>query len=591
MIQMADILEFVRLEQQTQLAERQMLELLTEDTLEERGVILSDLTITDRHKNQIVLACPRNESRLRIGTKVNLLDPKGLERVVGGVITDLRDAGKTLHLQTERDASSLADGPWCVREADTDFSALLLQCLHKLQPGAPGWSFFKLLAGDMDSAPVYRRRTDEAKLESQLQGIFEELDFPLDESQRDAIRRCLQRPKALAIQGPPGTGKTKVLAIVAETLVRLGCRVAVVAPTHQAVNNALSSIRALFPTRSVIKIGDELRRESLDDSIQCKLLRTLESDLGPELRSETIIGITYLSALIHLALRTNSVAPNVLLVDEAGQLPLAQGICAGLTGAGSILMFGDDAQMPPVFATDLDDHPLAVSLFKQFRNVSPQDVRVLDTTYRLNGRICEIVSKTFYGEAGIDLHPSLDAEHRIFRLEPGNGVSAATRQALDVSEPFVWVRHTDITNRQSSPKEAECIAGLVVACMEAGMDSSQIVVVTPFRRQSALIRNRIQEKLPRTMALPIVDTVERVQGLTVELVMISMCASDPEYVSSIARFLFSPNRLNVAISRARSKVVITASDGALSCIPADFNGLLFQSKFKDLLSQAQAMLG
>jgi len=83
--------------------------------------------------------------------------------------------------------------------------------------------------------------------------------------------------------------------------------------------------------------------------------------------------------------------------------------------------------------------------------------------------------------------------------------------------------------------------------------------VTPFRRQAALIRNRRQAQLPAGARLPIIDTVERVQGLTVELVVVSLCASEPNYVASVLPFLCSPNRLNVAISRARTKVVLVAS--------------------------------
>jgi hypothetical protein len=88
----------------------------------------------------------------------------------------------------------------------------------------------------------------------------------------------------------------------------------------------------------------------------------------------------------------------------------------------------------------------------------------------------------------------------------------------------------------------------------------------------------------------IIDVFRLAPVLSVEMVIISRCASDPEYVSNIARFLFSQNRLNVAISRARSKVVITASEGILSCIPTDFNELLFQIKFYNLLKHAQEVL-
>jgi len=158
--------------------------------------------------------------------------------------------------------------------------------------------------------------------------------------------------------------------LVAEALARMGRRTLVLAPTHQAINNALSTIRRCFPGRRTVKIGDELRRESLDEGVDCTLFVDGTRRSGIPVSSDTITGMTFVSALHHLILRKSALAPNVVLIEEAGQLPLAHGICAGLIGAGSILMFGDDLQMPPVFPAAVADDPLAESLFARFRRVS-----------------------------------------------------------------------------------------------------------------------------------------------------------------------------------------------------------------------------
>ena len=80
------------------------------------------------------------------------------------------------------------------------------------------------------------------------------------------------------------------------------------------------------------------------------------------------------------------------------------------------------------------------------------------------------------------------------------------------------------------------------------------------------------------------DTVERVQGLTVDLVIFSLCTTDIEYASEVAAFLFSPNRLNVAVSRARTKVIIIACDQVGNAIPSEYGGLLALNRFKNALS-------
>ena len=126
-------------------------------------------------------------------------------------------------------------------------------------------------------------------------------------------------------------------------------------------------------------VGDPLRRESLDDGIAITTLKQL-----PAGKDAPVVGMTFLSAVFQLVLGVGRLATNVLLLDEAGQLPLAQGALAGLLGAGSLLLFGDDMQMPPVFEGELADEPLAVSVFGQLRRSRPETVMALRTSYRMN---------------------------------------------------------------------------------------------------------------------------------------------------------------------------------------------------------------
>jgi superfamily I DNA and/or RNA helicase len=125
-----------------------------------------------------------------------------------------------------------------------------------------------------------------------------------------------------------------------------------------------------------------------------------------------------------------------------------------------------------------------------------------------------------------------------------------------------------------------------VACLEHGKTARDIAVVTPFRRQAALIRRTLQGLVAADANLPIIDTVERVQGLTVDLIAISMAASEPEFVASVAGFLLSPNRLNVAISRARMKVVIAASPSLLDVVPGEYSAFLGRESMRRVLAQA-----
>ena len=95
------------------------------------------------------------------------------------------------------------------------------------------------------------------------------------------------------------------------------------------------------------------------------------------------------------------------------------------------------------------------------------------------------------------------------------------------------------------------------------MGKDALAVVTPFRRQVKALREEIALALDGA-ELPLIDTVERLQGQDVDLVIISFAVSSPAYFSASRAFLFNPNRLNVMISRAKKKVIVLAS----SCVQA-----------------------
>jgi superfamily I DNA and/or RNA helicase len=97
-----------------------------------------------------------------------------------------------------------------------------------------------------------------------------------------------------------------------------------------------------------------------------------------------------------------------------------------------------------------------------------------------------------------------------------------------------------------------------------------MAVITPFRKQVRLLRAKAKEVLDANET-PLIDTVERLQGQDVNCIFLSFASSDNNYLKGIHDFLFNPNRLNVMISRAKTKVVILGSEK-------------IQSELKEILS-------
>jgi DNA replication ATP-dependent helicase Dna2 len=134
-------------------------------------------------------------------------------------------------------------------------------------------------------------------------------------------------------------------------------------------------------------------------------------------------------------------------------------------------------------------------------------------------------------------------------------------QALAPEAPLVWIEHPTVVCRHVCMEEVDLAHQLIAALLRGGFPAEQIAVLTPFRKQARAIRRRLRaaSDLGQGFAEQIVvDTVERMQGQERELVILSCAANEPSFVRAVAEFLFLPARLNVSITRARSKAIVLA---------------------------------
>jgi len=566
MTEIRDYIEFVEQERRMQEEEQQSNNILSMRALEWLGRAIFQLAINKIVGDTMELKCEMNNSRFRQGDRLIIGHVK--KSSFRGILYEVRDDGRVLILKGTNFPDVEGSSGWYATEDTADLSFSIQTALRKIQPGAPGWTYSQRLLGTrpIPFSPSISRHHE------LLNELIEETGVVLDQSQKNSFMKCVNLPAIYGIQGPPGTGKTLVLAFVAEALFRLGKRVVVLAPTHQAVNNALSTVSTLFPQRNVKKYGDELRTESLDKNIPIITSPLLILKEPPE----TLIGLTFMAAIHQLMISDRKMlAPHVVLVEEAGQLPVAEGICTGLSGAGTVILFGDDKQMPPIFPGDLSEERIAVSLFAQLRASQPDAIDMLNMTYRLNEQLCEAIGSTFYSDNPDSyLTPSQTAKYRSFSTKPHELSSEKILQeVLSPDNSLVWLRVPSRNCSQLNLNEARITAEIVTKCLEGGIEVEDIAVVTPFRRQVMQIRHLVRRNIGQTLDLPIIDTVERVQGLTVEIAIISLSASIRDYVESIAEFLFSNNRLNVAVSRSRTKSIIISHPDIFDCIPKTFSGL------------------
>ena len=384
----------------------------------------------------------------------------------------------------------------------------------------------------------------------------------------------------LPIQGPPGTGKTYTGAHMICELLAAGKKVGVTGPSHKVIRNLLEAVSRAAADRGVdVRRGHRCSDQDDDvddrgvDGLAPRVFRPADivsiGDNDSPLVALTDGRVNVLGATAWLWARPEYAGSvDVLFVDEAGQMSLADTVASAAAGA-SLVLLGDPQQLdqptqgshPDGVGKSALEHVLGGD------EVMPRDRGLfLPVTWRLAPSICTFTSELFYAGA-LASKPGLE------------------RQALAAAGRFdgsglhlIEVPHDG--NRNASDEEAKTVAEIVASLLDgraAWIDEEgttrpltpgDLRVVAPFNAHVARIREalascagpspRSAEAVASPAAVP-VGTVDKFQGQEAPVVIYSMATSHPDDAPRGMRFLYSLNRLNVATSRARCAVIIVAS--------------------------------
>jgi superfamily I DNA and/or RNA helicase len=240
---------------------------------------------------------------------------------------------------------------------------------------------------------------------------------------------------------------------------------------------------------------------------------------------------------------------------------MPQALLSLVYGKGQYVFCGDVQQLPPVV---LGPQPApeaaapAQSILAHLLTTYGPQARVrLNTTYRLNQDLCQLPSQLWYQG---DLHPA--AANATRRLEvPVIQQPDLVDRILAPQHPVTLVLADHTTDAQQSALEVEIVATLAVRLLlDYGVAATRLAILAPHRAQNSAIAQRLAQLLAQRgegVTLPVIDTVERLQGAERDVVLFSVTSSDPDALDS--PFLNNPNRFNVAITRARHKVVVVGS--------------------------------
>lgn len=549
------------------------------------------LTLSKRDRSR-----PLPFHRLEPGTPVLLASEDGTgEQGVRGVVYERRETTIAIALNEPPEAEARAATYRLDVSADEVTRQRQLAALEQAQAARADRlaQLRTVLLGEAD--PAFGKMPD-----------LEILDEALDESQREGVRFALAARDVAVLHGPPGTGKTTAVVELIRQAVRRGERVLACAPSNLAVDNLCE--RLLASGEQVLRLGHparvlpELREHTLDLLVEShadtRLARKLareafalfrqakkftrakpEPGARRDLRREgrdmladarrleaqviehildraTIVcaTLTGLDAAL-LGRRTFELA----VIDEAAQA--TEPACwPALLRCGRVVLAGDHCQLPPtILSPEAAAEGFGVSLLERMVALyGPMATRRLDVQYRMHEAIMAFPSAEFY-EGTLQAHPSV-AGHLLSELP---GVSAlplttAPLEFLDTAGADYDEQVEPGGESRRNPGEADLVCRRVRALLAAGVAAADMAVIAPYAAQVRLLRERL--------ALPglEIDSVDGFQGREKEAVVLSLVRSNRE---GEVGFLADVRRMNVAMTRARRKLLLIGDSATLSTHP------------------------
>lgn len=517
-------------------------EKLSEGQKVDNGLLIKGAELVSSFGSTALYRTTTNYTKLRAGDKVKILSDEGS-------VNAIVDNNAIEEMQLTVECTELIPSKADIAVVEFDGGELLINLLSLITFGSPGAGYLKNLSGE--TIPGMRGLGGFSDLKAS------EIPVGFNEAQNQALRMMSARPSLAYVQGTPGSGKTHLLAVASKLYVNRGKDVAIVSLTHQAVNNALNKVTSIDQSIPVSKIGPVFKNEGLSESVTRfenfgSYIAARKTERHFMSRTGHVVGMTFQSAIANLGMKCTAFMPQMLIFDEAGQMPLTHAAVLGAFKCGSVILIGDDAQMPPIYHPELEQDPMSESVFSYVKRTFPNNGIVLDVTYRMNDEITSFVGRNFYEPHGIRLVSSKNSI--------GNVLGAHGCEWKFVNESSIELVSCLCPGaRDDNPVEADAIVDKVSYYLSHGLPKDRIAIICPYRRQARLVRARLLEAFGSVEFLPLVDTVERLQGQDVEVILISFSVNDLQYFVAQREFLFNAQRLNVMVSRATSKVCVFAS--------------------------------
>lgn len=386
-------------------------------------------------------------------------------------------------------------------------------------------------------------------------------NFDLNENQKKAVMLSMGISNLLLIQGPPGTGKTSTIAMIVRELNKLGKKIILASFTHRALEEMVKKINELDSDINVFRL-DNLRfsdEDVFDQSDISKTNQFIFDDMKKITDNFPIYASTsYSWASGKYDSLIGKEGYDVAIIDEASQMIMPNSIGV-LRLAKSHILVGDHHQQPPIL-TNNEQTKLNKTLFQElFDNaIIPESSKVmLNTQHRMNPVLGSFISHEFYN--GKLLNNSKIQFKKIFEDTEAPTTIGKICNPDDIITIVDTKNISYDINLKSFEEDGEIILDIFKYMVDKNVNPLNIGIIAPYRAQVALIRRKINSlfnyESPKLISNDIVDTVDRFQGDERDIIIFSACVSD----KNISKFLGDKRKINVALSRAKKKLVIVGN--------------------------------
>ncbi|CAH2038530.1 unnamed protein product [Thlaspi arvense] len=508
------------------------------------------------------------DCKLRTGDRVILRTEVSHLTVANGTIADISrthvsvSLSKRLRLpwsEPSSEVSNLAHEIWQIYKDEfmTSFSVMRFNLMQLFIQNGHSIGIRKMI---VDLEPP---RFDNGSILSQDPAIsYIWSEKSLNNDQRQAILKILTAKDYALILGMPGTGKTSTMVHAVKALLIRGSSILLASYTNSAVDNLLIKLKS--QGIEFLRIGrDEAVHEEVRESCFSAMDMCSVNDIKTKLDQVKVVASTCLGINSPLLVNRRF---DVCIIDEAGQIALPVSI-GPLLFASTFVLVGDHYQLPPlVQSTEARENGMGISLFRRLSEAHPQAISMLQNQYRMCRGIMELSNALIYGDrlcCG-----SAEVANATLVLSTSSSNSSWLRKVLESTRTVVFI-NTDMLrafeardqNAINNPVEASIIAEIVEELVNNGVDSKDIGIITPYNSQASLI----QHAIPTTSVE--IHTIDKYQGRDKDCILVSFVRSREKPRSSASSLLGDWHRINVALTRAKKKLIMVGSQRTLATVP------------------------